>query len=250
MTPPHPPRLEDLLAYAYDPLGFTRRFLQWTPDAKQALALSTHSRNVILNCARQWGKTTVAASKIVHMAVTRPGSVSLIVAENLGQVDWVMRKIERFLTLVGITMKKDKRQWTLNENGSMIIGMAAREDGVRCYTADLVFLDEAARIDDEVIDALEPALAVRKGDLWMASTPKGRRGRFFEVWTYGVEGPELTKICVPASENPRMDMKFVEKARREKGEDFAGQEFGCQFVENGTNLMGLDSIDELVRARR
>ena len=46
----------------------------------------------------------------------------------------------------------------------MIIGMAAREVGVRSYTADLVFLDEAARIDDEVIDALEPAIAVRKGD--------------------------------------------------------------------------------------
>ena len=63
-----------------------------------------------------------------------------------------------------------------------------------------------------------------------------------------VEGPDLTKICVPASENPRMDMKFVKKVRREKGEDYASQEFGCQFIENGTNLMSLDSIDGLLKA--
>ena len=53
-------------------------------------------------------------------------------------------------------------------NGSRIVGIAAREAAVRGYTADFVFLDEAARIPDEVIDAFAPVIAVRNGDWWMA----------------------------------------------------------------------------------
>ena len=62
----------------------------------------------------------------------------------------------------------------------------------------------------------------------MASTPRGKRGRFFEICAFGVEGPDLLKVSVPASQNPRMDPAFVERVRREKGNDYANQEFECQ----------------------
>ena len=32
----------------------------------------------ILNCTRQWGKSTMAAAKAVHRAYTRPGSLVLV----------------------------------------------------------------------------------------------------------------------------------------------------------------------------
>lgn len=230
-------------AHTCDALAFTHAFLSWIPDPKQAAVLSANSRRVILNCARQWGKTTVAATKIIHVAVTRPFSIVLIVAENLKQTAWVFQKIDRFLSELGIIPRREKHSRHL-PNGSMILGIAAREEAVRSYTADFVFIDEAARIEDDVIDALEPAIAIRKGEWWMASTPRGRRGRFFEAWVYG-EGPDLLKVCVPASQNPRIDSQFVERVRREKGDDYAKQEFECEFIENGTNLMSLDHIDNL-----
>jgi hypothetical protein len=80
----------------------------------------------------------------------------------------------------------------------------------------------------------------------MASTPRGRRGRFFEMWTYAA-GPGLLRICAPSSENPRIDPSFIERARTEKGDDYVKQEFECEFVETGTNLMSLDQIDGLIR---
>src|SRR5450432_2953814 len=128
----------DVSAYACDALAFTHTFLTWTPDPKQALVLSANSQRVILNCARQWGKTTVAATKIVHVAVTRPHSTVLIVAENLKQTAWVFQKIDRFLTELGITPRREKHSRTL-PNGSTILGIAAREEAVRSYTADFVF---------------------------------------------------------------------------------------------------------------
>ena len=133
-----------------------------------------------MNCARQWGKSTVAATKIVHVALTRPGSTILIVSENLDQTDGVFRKIDRFLKKLGLKARREAHARFL-DNGSMIQGLAAREEGVRSYTADFVFIDEAARIDDEVIDALEPSILVNKGDWWMTGMQMAVQVRRFEV---------------------------------------------------------------------
>jgi len=39
------------------------------PDPKQALVLTSASKRGMLNCARQWGKSTITAAKAVHEAV-------------------------------------------------------------------------------------------------------------------------------------------------------------------------------------
>ena len=129
-------------------------------------------------------------------------------------------------------------------NGSRIIGLADREAATRGYTADFVFLDEAARIDDEAIDAMMPLLAVRNGDCWMASTPKGRRGRFYESWEYG--GEDVLKVSATWMENPRIAPGFVEKRRKERGDAYIQQEFECQFVENGEFLVTRDQVNGIL----
>ena len=114
---------------------------------------------------------------------------------------------------------------------------------------DFVFVDEAARIPDAVIDGFDPTGAVRRADWWMASTPKGKRGRFWELWEYGEEGPDLLKVRATVEENPRIDPKYLARVRREKGEDYMRQEFGCEFVETGVELLSLDAVDGLVIGR-
>src|SRR3954454_20805935 len=90
------------LIYALDIVAFARNLLGWTPDEKQALVLRSTARQIVLNCARQWGKTTVAATKVVHLAINRPGSVALIVCENMSQTGEFFLKIDRFLSRLGI----------------------------------------------------------------------------------------------------------------------------------------------------
>jgi Terminase large subunit, T4likevirus-type, N-terminal len=221
---------------------FARTALGWTPDSKQARVLESRARRVILNCSRQWGKTTVAATKLVHTAITRPGSVSIIVSENLSQTAEVFQKLDRFIADLNMPIKGNKLARTLPHNGARILGLAAREPAVRGYTADFVFLDEAARIHDDVIDALLPVVAVRDGDWWMASTPLGRRGRFYEMWEYA-DGEDILKISVPAAENPRISPEFIERARLERGDAYVRQEFGCEFVESGAFLLDRAQVD-------
>ena len=239
-----------LTGFTFDAVEFARDLLGWAPDEKQALVLRSSARRVILNCSRQWGKTTLAATKILHMALTRPGVLILVVSENLGQTAEFFGKIDFFLSGLGLRArgepgKRIARRLELTE--SRIVGIASREEAGRGYTADLVFVDEAARIPDEAIDAIKPTIAVRRGDFWMASTPRGRRGRFFQAWTYS-EGPDLLKVSAPASENPRIPAEFVEECRLEHGDDYIDQEFECKFIENGVNLMSFDEVDRLAHA--
>jgi hypothetical protein len=235
-----------MLPWAGDAAAFAESLLGWTPDAKQRLVLQSTARRVILNCSRQWGKTTVAATKVVHLAMTQAGTTTLIVCENLSQTAEFFQKVDRFLAILEVTAKGEpgKRIARKLPNGSRIVGIAAREAAVRGYTADFVFLDEAARITDEVIDAFAPVIAVRKGDWWMASTPRGMRGRFWEIWAYG-EGSDLLKVSAPASENPRIEAGFVEQMRRDKGEQYVQQELGCEFVENGTYMVSGEEVDRI-----
>ena len=53
-------------------------------------------------------------------------------------------------------------------------------------------IDEAARVPDEVYLAMRPALVLRNGDLWLMSTPLGKRGFFYEAWANG--DPTWTRV--------------------------------------------------------
>ena len=234
-----------IMRHAADPGSFARSVLGWTPDEKQLMVLRTTSRRVVLNCARAWGKSTVTATRIVHLTVMRPGRTAVIISENLSQTGEVFMKIDGFLEQLGITARGEPGKQLARRlpNGSRILGIAAREAAVRSYHGDFVFIDEAARIEDDVIDAFTPVLMARRGDLWMASTPKGKRGRFWEIWTYG---KNWLKVSVPVSENPRIAAEFVEQCREEKGDDWVKRELGCQFVESGVEALSLEDVDAVL----
>src|SRR4051794_33432491 len=61
-------------------------------------------------------------------------------------------------------------------NGSRVICLPGKEETVRCYTPDLMIIDEASRIPDDLYRAGRPSLAVSKGRLIALSTPFGQRG--------------------------------------------------------------------------
>ena len=57
------------LAQAVEPVLFAREGLGFDPDPTQERLLNAGIRRGILNCTRQWGKSTVTAAKAVHQAV-------------------------------------------------------------------------------------------------------------------------------------------------------------------------------------
>ena len=69
-------------------------------------------------------------------------------------------------------------------NGSRIVGLPANDDTVRGYSgATMLLIDEAARVPDAMYAAVKPMLATTSGEMWLMSTPHGKRGFFYkERW--------------------------------------------------------------------
>src|ERR1035437_1894681 len=68
-----------------DPVEWAREKLAFEPDASQACALRSKSKRGLLNCCRQWGKSTVTAAKAVHQAWTVAQSLTLVVSPSARQ---------------------------------------------------------------------------------------------------------------------------------------------------------------------
>ena len=66
-------------------VAFARERLGIEPDAKQCAFLASEAKEGILNCSRQWGKSTMAAVKAVHRAMTRPGSLVVVASPTEAQ---------------------------------------------------------------------------------------------------------------------------------------------------------------------
>jgi hypothetical protein len=52
---------------------------------KQAAVLNSTAKRGILNCTRQWGKSTLLAVKAVHRAWTEPRSLVLVASPSVRQ---------------------------------------------------------------------------------------------------------------------------------------------------------------------
>ncbi len=70
-------------------------------------------------------------------------------------------------------------------------------------------------------------LAVSNGRLICLSTPYGRRGFFYQAWANG--GDDWQRIEIPAERISRIKPAFLDEERRQHGESYVRQEYGCSF---------------------
>jgi phage FluMu gp28-like protein len=115
--------------------------------------------------------------------------------------------------------------------GSRVIALPSSETTIRGYAAvDLVIIDEAARVPDELIQAVRPMRATSAGGgrLIGLSTPRGRRGWFFDAW-HG-DG-DWNRVRVTTDMCPRISQEFLDSELRELGAQRFAEEFGLEFLE-------------------
>jgi hypothetical protein len=215
-----------------DPVVFARERLGFEPDAVQAELLRSRGRRVLLNCSRQWGKSTVAAVKAVHVAWFRPGSLVVVLGPSARQSGELLLKIREFLRVLGERLRGSSGLSLRLKNRSRIVGLPAKEGTVRGFSAvDLLLVDEASRVPDVLYRAVRPMLTRGRGgaggDLWVMSTPCGKRGFFWTEWSNG--GPYWTRVTARATECARFSAEILEEERRSGGERWFGQEYLCEF---------------------
>lgn len=122
------------------------------------------------------------------------------------------------------------------ENGSRIISLPAKSQSVVGYTVDLLILDEAKIIPDDLYRSVRPMLATTGGRMLALSTPLGQRGWFWEAWKqcedaklHGEPSPyrQFKRTCW---ECPRRDEAFLANERKMIGEYWFKQEYEVEFL--------------------
>ena len=226
--------------------------LGFEPDELQRVVLESTSARGILNCSRQWGKSTVTAAKAIQRAYTKPGSLVLVATPSARQSGEFLQKAGVMMRRAGLAVRGDGyNELSLQfANGSRIVGLPGTEGTVRGFSAvSLMLIDEASRVEDAMYQALRPMLAVGGGDLWLMSTPNGKRGFFFETWERG--GSEWVRVRAPATACARIPGKFLAEEMGELGEEVFRREYMCEFLDDGSGVFerGLLSgaMDEAVK---
>jgi hypothetical protein len=222
---------------------FAAARLGFRPDPKQRIVLQEGIRRGLLNCSRQWGKSTVTAAKAVHRAYTRPDSLVVVVSPSARQSGEFLRKAAGFARKLGIRERGDgdNAMSLLFPDGSRIVGLPGVENTVRGFSAvSLMLIDEAARVNDDLYKAVRPMLAVGDGDLWLMSTPNGQRGFFYDEWMDG--GDRWERVSVTGSECSRIPADFLLEERAALGDRFFRQEYCCEFVNSDDALFDADLI--------
>jgi terminase large subunit-like protein len=222
------------------------RDLGMVPDSWQERLLRSDAPRVLMNCARQTGKSTTAGVLALHEALTQEGALVLILAPAERQARELFSKVADFYHRLGHPIPADSYRKLGVElaNGSRIEALPGTEKTIRGFSgAALLIVDEAARIDDGLYYAIRPMLAVSGGRLMMLSTPAGKRGVFFEEWT---SGGSWERYEVRAEECERIPASFLEEEQQALPAWIYRQEYECSFEDTEDQLFGYELVQSSI----
>ena len=134
------------------------------------------------------------------------------------------------------------------QRGGSILALPGSEKTVRGYTADLVIIDEASRVDDGLYFSVRPMLATTGGALVALTTPWGKRGFFFEAWMDENAGGAATgaggwmRIRATAHDCPRITAEFLDEERRKMPGAWFRSEYLCEFTDTLDSVFRYEDI--------
>lgn len=231
------------LAAALDPVALARR-MGIGPDPWQGAVLRSPARQLILNCSRQSGKSTVTACLAAHTALYEPGAPVLLLSPSLRQSSELFRKVKAGLRALGaaaVDLTTDNALSVELASGSRIVSLPGKEAGIRGFSGvRLLIVDEAARVADDLYYAIRPMLATSGGRIALLSTPFGKRGFFHQEWTDG--GQDWARFMVTAEECPRIPPDWLAAERRRIPDWWYQQEYCCVFKETADQVFAYEDV--------
>ena len=209
--------------------------------------------NICLVSGRQVGKSTVISIKAGEFAISNPNKTILIIAAVERQALLLFEKVLSHIYINHKTfIKKGKDRPTKHTlrltNGSIIHCLPTGESGygIRGYTIDQLYADEAHYINEDVWKAVTPMMATTGGDIILLSTPKSREGYFFRCSTD--ENFEQFRI---SSENcHRMSKEFLDQEKNRMSKREYQQEYLGHFVDGLGQFFPTDIIKACMKLSR
>lgn len=166
-------------------------FVGWPLTAVQAGAMALETRETVLVAPRQTGKSYCLGVLSCWWAFRKPGQRVLIVSageDAARRLLGTVRAVAASQLLAGSVLDESASLVVLS-NGSEIRSVPASERQIRGWSADLLVVDEAALVADDVLvgAALPTTAARRDARVVLASSPWGPSGYFHRRAVAGVD---------------------------------------------------------------
>jgi hypothetical protein len=227
------------------PSEWAQSKLNFTPSPKQAEVLDTDAKYLILCGNRQWGKTTTIALKALHHALTIPDQSIVIISRTKLQAGILIDRACRFAAILGYRIRRVLgHQFSLKlPNGSNIFAVAHSADTSVGNTANVLIVDEAALVKDEVYFSASPFIGRTHGAIWLMSTPRRQAGFFYNIWHR--KDTRWHRILSTVADCPEIDRGFLEEYKRANPIKY-DQDFECKFIQPADRQFTNEQIDSIL----
>jgi hypothetical protein len=184
---------------------------------------------------------------------SRPGSTAVICAGRQEQAKHLLRACRRFSGR-GSSATGTATELTIRyANGSEILVVPA-SDTARGLTANLLIVEEAAVVPDDVYDSvLSPMVSTTHGPIILLGTPGSESGFFYEIWTGSprwspekpASGAAWLKSLRTWEDCPRIDPWTVIELRDRQPRAFR-REYLCEFAGSDDAIFLPEIVAEMV----
>ena len=260
-------QISEYLKCSADPVYFTETYMKIISiddglinfklyDYQKDMIKSMHdNRNTVIATARQAGKSTTTCAYILWYIIFQAEKTIALLANKGDTAREILSRIQLAYQHLPKWLQQGVKEWNKGsfvlENDSRVIAAATSSDAIRGYSINLVFIDEAAFIDnwDEFFTAVYPTISSGKeSKIILVSTPNGLN-HFYKIWQNANEdrnGYNALKVmwnAVPGrDENWRQNTLQAMNFDVEKFE----QEYCVEFMGSSGTLIAGWKLKELV----
>ena len=211
----------------------------------------------IVTTARQSGKSTVTCAFILWYVLFHDSKTVALLAnkgdtarEILGKIQLAYEHLPKWLQQGAFEWQKGSFEL---ENNSRVIASATSSDNIRGYSINLLFIDEAAFIEnwDEFFTSVFPTISTgRESKVILVSTPNGLN-HFYKTWInsdYHENKNGYHGIRVVWQDVPGRDEAWKDKTLAGMNFDIEKfqQEYEVEFVGSTSTLINAATLKRLV----
>ena len=156
---------------------------------------------IVKSCRQLAGKTHCLENLILLVALTRPGSVSMVCEPSNAQSAKVASETYAAVSHLKGIRYNGSTNLLWFDNGSKVYFKSSEADpkSIRGYTikrGGILVLDEGGFIPEEYYNAIFPIIRKYKAPLVVASTPDRQSGMFWNLWNRGLENDQSNVVSI------------------------------------------------------
>lgn len=232
------------------------RFMLYPFQEKVLEKMLEDNHDDIILKSRQLGISTLVAALCLHRITFRSDWRAVVLATKQATAKNLLMKVQYAYDNLPSWLKLPAKEYnvlTLRlSNNSSVQAVSAASDAARSLTSNLLVIDEAAFVNDNIIESIwasaQQTLANTGGKSIIISTPNGTGNWYHRKWVRATaddpENEEVNTLAIrlPWTVHPKRDQKWRDEQDEKLGKKLAAQECDCDFLTSGDLVIDSDIL--------